>query len=188
MSLASRFFEEEDAKDTLRSRRVKVTLSAEQFQLANKLADARNKKERKFGAMTYGGVRGSRQAHIIGIVPELAVCVLGNGSVDERIFDSHGDEGIDAILPGLGKVGVKTTTYEKEPYLRVEMEHFREDIDAYILCFYNERCPHDVWIVGWSTKDEVKKGQQKRFVSGGPMNYVLHEKDLHGWGEGVSKR
>ena len=185
MNLSREFFRQDEIREQLKKRRVKVTLSDSQLAFANKLAEARNKKESRFGAMTYGGVRGSKQAHLIGIIPEMAVCMLGGGKVDERIFESHGDEGVDAVLPQFGKVGVKTTTYEDEPYLRVEMEHFRDDIDAYVLCCYNENRPRDVWIVGWAAKDEVKQGQQKRFVASGPVNYVLFEKDLHGWSERI---
>lgn len=175
------FFEQEEAKEVLKRRRVKIVLSDEQFEYANNLADARNRKECRFGAMTYGGVRGSKQAHLIGIIPEIAVCIVGGGEVDARIFDSHGDEGIDANLSELGKIGIKTTTYGDDPYLRVEMEHFRDDIDAYVLCCYNEHRPKEVWIIGWATKDEVKQGQQRQFVHGGPVNYVLCEKDLRSW-------
>lgn len=185
MNLGHEFFLQDEIKERLKKRRIRVMLSDGQLLYANKLAEARNKKESRFGAMTYGGVRGSKQAHLIGIIPEMAVCILGGGKVDERIFESHGDEGIDAILPQFGKVGIKTTTYEDDPYLRVEMEHFSDDIDVYVLCCYNERRPHEVWIVGWAAKDEVKHGQQKCFVTGGPMNYVLFEKDLHGWSERV---
>lgn len=180
---AMRFFEEDDAQQSLKRRRIKVTLTEPQYQQAVQLAQARNKKERRFGAMTYGEVRGSLEAHVIGIVPEMAVNILGGGEIDARIFESHGDEGIDTKLPELGLCGIKTTTYGDDPYLRVEIEHFRDDIDSYILCYYDPKQPRDVWVVGWATKDEVKRGRQKCFVRGGPLNYVLFERDLRAWGE-----
>lgn len=177
----SDFFAAEEERERLMNRRVKVVLTKEQYQYAYRLAEARNKKEKRFGGMTYGEVRGSLEAHLIGVVPELAVNILGGGQLDTRIFEDHGDEGIDTELPGLGLCGIKTTTYKDNPFLRVEINHFRDDIDAYILCCYDIEMYEEVIVVGWATTDEVKQGTQQQFVSGGPLNYVLKEKDLHEW-------
>jgi hypothetical protein len=179
MGIAEDFFAREDAKDELKKRRVMVKLPQRVVDQALKLAEERNAKEKRYGAMTYGGKLGGVQAHILGILGEAAVAYQTGQDVDRRIFDTHGDDGIDLIVPGMGKVGIKTTTYVDDPYMRVEMEHFRDDIDAYILCAINSK--HEVVIVGWATKDDVKKGEKKQFVPGGPMNYVLREEVLKPW-------
>ena len=156
-----------------------VILTHEQYNYGLELAKKRNAKESKFGAMTYGNKRGGLEAHLIGIIPEIAVARILGVNVDERIFDNHGDDGVD-LVSEVGKIGVKTTTYGNDPFLRVELEHFADSIDFYILCYYEpQKDKLKVEIIGWASKDEVSKAPQRRFLRNGPMNYVLTEECLH---------
>jgi hypothetical protein len=150
------------------------------------LALKRNRKEKKFGACTYGGKQGSSMAHFIGLVGEYAVAKSVGTQVDERIFEDHGDDGIDIED---GKWGVKTTTYIHDPYLRVEVHHFSEDIYGYILCAYKPNVNirklnvvgRKVNIVGWASREEVRSANKRVLRSGGPLNYILKDHQLKDW-------
>jgi len=187
-SFAADFFARLDEDETLVARRVKVVLPADKVAHALATAKARNRKEASFGAMTYGGKLGGVEAHNLGILGEAAVAYVTGQGIDERIFDSHGDEGIDITLKGKN-LGVKTTTYPSDPYLRVEVEHFSEEIDAYVLCYINEKADMskdvEVVIIGWATRDEVRAAEKRSLKIGGrygPLNYILYERNLRPWG------
>lgn len=87
-----------------------IKLTDENIQYITELATKRNKKEKRFGACTYGG-KGSHDAHFIGLVGEFAVAQSLDKKVDERIFDNCGDNGFD-----IDKWGVKTSTHITDPY------------------------------------------------------------------------
>jgi hypothetical protein len=159
--------------------RIMIELTDVEISHAKSLAQSRGAKEEHFGAMTYGGVRGGLEAHLLGMIPEYAVAKFFGQAVDTDIFDRHGDNGIDIANTKYGPIGVKNSTYKNEPFLRVEIEHFKDSIGLYVLCTYDQNPPNKVWLVGWATKDEVKVGEQKRFLSGGPLNYVLVQEQLH---------
>jgi hypothetical protein len=172
------FWKEEELRGSLIYRRVNVALEKKELEYAYTLAKARNGKEKRFGAMTYGGVRNGIEAHLLGIVPEIAIAKYFNVSVDSRIFSFHGDDGIDLSSTPLGRIGVKSTSYTEEPYLRVEIEHFNPQIDTYVLCAYTIKMFDHVSVIGWATRDEVKTAKKIRFIKTGPLNYVLYEPEL----------
>ena len=161
--------------------RIRVLLSEDDFGVVQELATARDAKKGLYGAMTYGDVLDSTASHRSGLAAEMAICRLGQSALDRQVYATHGDNGIDCKLPILGKTGVKSTSYAEQPYLRVEIEHFRTDIDVYVLCYVHWSCPRSVWVIGWATGKEVKMAPQSQFVPGGPMNYVLQEHQLHRW-------
>jgi hypothetical protein len=166
-------------RNKLKARRVSVVLSDKQFEIALDLAKKRNQKEARFGAMTYGGKRKSLEAHLIGIVPEMAISIICNAEIDSRIFTDHGDDGVDLVSKDNGVMSIKATTYYDDPYLRVEQEHFREDVNSYILCYYNpSNDPFEIEIIGWASANDVKKGKQQRLLDDGPLNYILTEGEL----------
>jgi hypothetical protein len=139
----------------------------------------RNEKKHRFGSMTYGGKQGSARAHFIGLAGEYAVAKSIGVEIDTRIFDNHGDDGID--LPD-GKWSVKTTTYLNDPYLRVEVHHFNENAQGYVLCAYNPEINlRLVEIVGWASKDKVKQAEKRFLRHGGPLNYILKKQKLKEW-------
>ena len=156
-----------------------ITFNQPELYFLKDLAKKRNKKEAKFGACTYGRKQGSCMAHFIGIAGEYAVAKSLNVPLDERIFEDHGDDGIDL---NDGKWGVKTTTYLDDPYLRVEVHHFNEEISGYVLCAYNPRINlREVDIVGWAPRDEVKQAEKATLRRGGPLNYILKKNQLKKW-------
>ena len=181
---ALRFFEEEDLGKSARDRRVLVNLDADLLALSKKIAKLRNDKQRWFGGCNYSRNEAeSLLSHEKGAAGELAVALLGHGEFDTEIFDYHGDDGIDTVLEGFGVTGVKTTAYDNPCELRVEVEHFRSDIDCYVCCYYNPKVPHEVWICGWATPAEVAKAPKRRARKDGPLNFTLAEWKLHSWNE-----
>lgn len=164
----------------LATNRIKVVLTQKQYNEAVKLAQGRNRKEARFGSGSYVKTTSSFDTHLIGVVPEIAVALYCNTQMNTEIYDSHGDDGTDINLPKLGKCQIKTTTYQKDPFLRVEINKFKEDVDSYILCYYNpKKNKRTVWIIGWASRSEVLKGKQRKFLRYGPKNYVLTEEQLH---------
>jgi hypothetical protein len=170
---------EQAAKAAVRRRRVLVMLPQEKVEDAISLARGRNLKEQRYGPMTYGSRLTGIEAHVIGVVAEQGVAHHFGVEVDAAIH-ARGDNGIDLVLPGLGRTGVKCTTYGADPLLRVEGEHLCEGVAAYLLAHVDPRRLEEVWLIGWATKAEVVKGRKARFVANGPVNYVLHEGELRG--------
>jgi hypothetical protein len=128
--------------------------------------------------MTYAGKRGSLQAHLLGILPEMAAAHYYGVNVDERIFEDHGDDGRDLILPVTGVTQIKATTYWSEPWLRAEIEHDHEGIDSYMLAYVDLENIENVWLIGWLPRAEVITKPRKQLVEAGPLNYVAHESEL----------
>lgn len=131
------------------------------------LAGRHNEKEAKYGAMTYDNGSGVN-AHYIGICGEIAVAQLLGGKMDFSTYD-RGDTGIDLSILGVN-VDVKTTTYMKDPWLRVELEHWKSDT-CYVLCAFDGEV---VKLVGRCSGRFIKKhGEKKRLTKNGPENYIL---------------
>jgi hypothetical protein len=159
-----------------------VMLGEGEINFLRELAKKRNAKEKAYGACTYGGKQGGCMAHYIGLVGEYAVTKSIGVQVDERIFEDHGDDGVDFDSVLCGKWGVKTTTYTIDPYLRVEKHHFSEEVRGYVLCAYNmQKNIQKVEIVGWAFKDDVKQAEQRVLRRGGPLNYILEKTQLKDW-------
>ena len=177
--------------EELKSRRVYLKPTKEQKEMAIRIAGDRNRrKQKKFGAMNYKSQikpkRTGYKTHFIGMVGEVLAAQFCGGEVDETISDDHGDNGIDTNVPGVGECGIKTTTHTGEPWLRVEVEHFKENM-IYIACAYDfdeeKGDDQEFYIAGWATSDEVKHGVKKTLVDDGPLDLVLEEHELHPWSE-----
>lgn len=168
--------------------RIKITLTNEEVLFAKKLAQKRDAKKVRFGAGQYAECSvktgSSENSHFYGILGEMAVAKHFGVKVDEEIFDSHGDDGIDLFIKKLGgKTQVKTTTYPKDPFLRVPMQREKdkekiENVASFICCCLDVNIKNKIEIVGWATKAEVKTGKQRKFLRFGPTNYVLSENEL----------
>ncbi len=161
------------------ARRQLVVLTPERLKQAVDLATARNKKEPCMGPMTYGGRLSGNQAHLVGILGEQAVAQHYGLLVDASVYDRHGDQGVDLVIPCLGVSGVKTTTYLDDPLLRVELEH--ATADYFILACVPDVAdkPHEVYLCGFTTREKLlTEGRRVRFVPGGPLNWVMSEPDL----------
>lgn len=161
---------------------IKVRLPKRRIAELKQIAQQRNQKQRRFGAMTYGGgriTRGSLEAHLIGMVAEVASAYYYGVDVDRRIFHNHGDDGEDLTLPLYGTTQVKSTTYWSDPWLRAEMEHDHEGIQTYMLVCVDTDDYTNVRLVGQMPREEVIQLPQKRCKIGGPYNYVGSMADLH---------
>jgi len=131
-----------------------------------KIAELINKKEKRFGAMTYSGgkiTRQSLEAHVIGMVAELAVAHYFD--IDRRIFEDHGDDGQDLFLPHYGITQVKSTTYWKDPWLRAEVKHDHEEIQTYMLACVNPHNYNRIELIGQLPRNEVIKLPKKKMQS-----------------------
>ena len=177
---------------------VTLALSIGDVNSAWALAQARNKKESKLGAMTYkpengwGGIG----PHLIGMLGELAVARYLGLDPDVRIFSRSGAPGADLTARDGKTIQVKTTTYAKDPWLRVETHH--PACNFYVLAVVHVK-PGDeknpggpIWIrevrkedvsaivtlVGWADRATVLLGKRTKLRENGPENYVLTGKSL----------
>lgn len=164
--------------------RLKIETTKEQRQRAESIAYARNKKEQKFGAMTYGGKRSGIEAHLLGVIVELVVAEYFGVDVDTRVFNNSGDDGTDLVLPNYGRTQIKGTTYWTKPWLRAEVEHDHVGIDTYFLAYVNPDIS-EVWLIGWLPRSEVILKPKKTLVDDGPLNYIAKETELNTFEENV---
>lgn len=155
-----------------------ISISPSTLKLGLQFAEQRNKKARRFGDKTYANKQGGLMAHSIGIVAELAVANLFQVKFDDRIFDNHGDDGVDLVLPVVGCTAVKATTYLKDPLLRVEIKRAFPIISIYIGCAVDSANLRKVYMFGWQYSVLVEAAKQRKFSQYGPLNYVLDESQL----------
>jgi hypothetical protein len=158
--------------------RIQIKLTDDEVQTVRDLAAQRNLKAKRFGSKTYNGKNTSAETHILGLAGEFAIAKLCGVPVDSRIYSSHGDDGTDLVLPGIGNVAIKTTTYVDKPLLRAEVHRHKDVIDYYIACYVNANDISDVWFIGWATTEEVLNAKQRKFLRYGPTNYVLTEEQM----------
>lgn len=142
--------------------------------IASYLAKLRNGKEVNYGAMTYGSIRGSEEAHYIGLYAEVAIAHYYDAKLDYNIY-KRGDNGIDLIIKNL-PICVKATTYWRRPFLRVEVEHFKPECIYFCTAVDIEN--RLVRLVGWAKSQTVLSANTRTFVNNGPLNYVLEDFDL----------
>jgi|TARA_Y100000310_G_C20650942_1_gene799390 hypothetical protein len=166
-----------------------VKLTDEEIDKVKELARGRDAKKKYFGAGRHwacSSKAGSSEAsHYYGLLGEMAVAKYFDVALDERIFEKHGDEGMDLQITELGgKVDVKTTIdYVDDPFLRVPMGHPRDveklnAADAFVCCCLERKKPNIVQIVGWQTKDKVCQAKTKQLMRNGPINFILRESEL----------
>jgi hypothetical protein len=155
--------------------RIDITLSSTELKEAKTLGKRRSKKEARFGRGFFD--RPSVIGHTYGVVSEWGCAKLFGIDFDRRIFDDHGDDGFDLVLPGTYSCEVKTTSYTIAPMLRVEVNKINEEIDIYIACCIN-RYTLQCWFFGWTEQNYVKRAEKKQLRSDGPLNYILTEREL----------
>lgn len=145
------------------------------------LAKARNQKARKFGSSGFGRFRRNSgfYIHFIGLIGEFGVSQFLKVPLNEVIYDNHGDEGWDFDVKKFGKVDVKTTTYFKDPYLRIPVKEFDKnpDVKTYFLVAVDE-IDFNYEVVGWISRDKVPEFEQKQLTPTGPLNYIIKREDL----------
>lgn len=144
------------------------------YWMAIYLSRLHNEKESKFGAMTYGEKRGGEEAHLIGLIAEVAISHYFNSPINVDKYEK-GDSGTDTVINGK-KISIKSTTYWDNPLLRVEIEHFKDD--CYYFCTAVDTSGKRVKLVGWVDAETIKKAKVKTFVTGGPKNFVLEPDSL----------
>lgn len=159
--------------------RTQVTLPKEKLEEAINIAKQRDLKKERFGSKSYNNsYRSSEDVHIVGAVGEAAVAHLFGVEIDKTIFHDRGDAGVDNKVSTYGNIEVKTTTYWKDPYLRVPAYRPNKDIDYYVLCYVDKRDYSNVWIIGVAKREDVVNRPKRRLCKDGPLNYILKESEL----------
>ena len=170
--------------------RITIKLTPQEIKKAKSIAKKRDAKKAKFGAGRYGACSSktrtgsSENSHFIGLLGEIATAKYFDVKIDTKIYDNHGDDGIDLEIPDLGKTQVKTTTYTNKPLLRIpcgtekDVEKI-EPVDTYICCCVDKSDYSEVDLVGFIDKDLAVKAKKVQFIQRGPINYVIEEDKLN---------
>jgi hypothetical protein len=122
----------------------------------------------------------SESSHFYGVVTEAAVAKAFGVQMNREIYKNGGDKhAADLTVPNIGTVEVKSVTekYKGDPWLKVPVKTFNEDIEYYVLTT-TTFADREVRIVGYATKEMVKSATQRRTKPEFPLNYELRESDL----------
>lgn len=163
---------------------ISIVLPRDKVAEVKQLASQRNRKEETFGARTYDGVCESYEAHLMGAFGEMAAAIHFGVDVDRRIFDEHGDDGEDLLLPVYGVTQIKATSYHLYPWLRAEVCHDRPSIQTYMAAAVEKRYVHpeyegdvEVKLIGWLPREKVITRRPE--VIRGPLSYVWKDWELN---------
>lgn len=119
-------------------------------------------------------------AHYYGVYSEAAVAKAFGIEYNKTHYPKGGDKhAADLVVPKVGNIEVKCVTekYKSDPWLKVPVSDFNEDIDYYVLAsttFDTNQCH----IEGYATKEMVKNAIQRRTRDTFPLNYELKKEDL----------
>ena len=159
--------------------RLQIKLPKENLEEAIDIAKQRDLKKEKFGSKSYNNsYRSSEDVHIVGAIGEAAVAHLFGVEIDKTIFHDRGDAGVDNKVETYGNIEVKTTTYWKNPYLRVPAYRPNKDIDHYVLCYVDKRDYSNVWVIGIAKREDVVNRPKRKLCKDGPLNYIFEESEL----------
>jgi len=150
-----------------------IELTDEQLQDARRIAEARNR--------SYDGIDGGRvcgeqtrsDAHLTGVIGELAYAIQYNKKIDESIY-SHGDGGQDFTTGPITIDTKNTRTHIDRPALIVPVEPAPTADIYFLLHQINKR---KVRIIGFATHAAVTDREPVR-KPGDTLNYVVPQEEL----------
>ena len=151
-----------------------VKLSDQQLREAKRIASRRSE---SYEAIDGGRVHGNQtyqDAHLTGVVGELAVAQLYDGTIDRRVYD-HGDNGHDLVF-GQTTLDVKTTQTSalSRPDLIVPVDP-TPTADYYFLTHWLD--DYHVRILGYASRETILDREPRRFP-GTTLNYVVPPTEL----------
>lgn len=151
-----------------------IKLSEQKLTEARKIARQRSESYANIDGGRLHGDQTSRDAHLTGVVGELAVAELYSGSIDRGIYE-RGDEGYDLLFDGTS-IDAKTTqtTALTRPDLIVPT-HPAPPADYYYLIHWFET--HSARVVGYASQDCVLDCEP-RYFPGATQNYVIPPSEL----------
>jgi hypothetical protein len=139
------------------------------------LATRRNEKERIYGSRTYGNKDNSLWIHYAGLIGEFGCAKWLGVKVDETIFATHGDRGVDFTYNGLA-IDVKTSLNYDNPYLKVQSDKDYSRVNVFLLATVH---PEDfnVEVVGYAPKDLVTQKIPRQVFRNEPRLFWTLEAD-----------
>ena len=151
-----------------------IDLSDQQFTEAERIAHERSRSYEDIDDRRLYGEQTNLDAHLTGVIGELAVAELYDGTIDREIYE-RGDEGYDLVLNGT-TIEVKTTRTSSltRPVLIVPSEP-TPAADYYFLVHWVE--PRTVRIIGYASRDRVLDREPRRFP-GTTWNYIVPPAEL----------
>lgn len=151
-----------------------IELSTRDIRKAYRLASNRNSSYLSIdGGRIYGSQTG-RDAHVTGLVGEIAVAQFLGSSLDENVY-SGGDDGFDTILNGI-TIDVKSTKTEAldRPELIVPA-HPEPNAHLYFLTHWI--ADREVRLIGYASLDRVINREPER-APGTTLNYIVPPREL----------
>jgi len=151
-----------------------VQLTDQQLQEAKSVACRRSESYESIDGGRVHGEQSCQDAHLTGVVGELAVAQLYDGTVDREVYE-RGDDGHDLAF-GRTTIDVKTTqtTAISRPDLIIPIDP-KPTADYYFLTHWID--DHQVRVLGYSSQDTVLDREQRQFP-GSTLNYVVQHAEL----------
>lgn len=171
------------------SKWIAIELPRPIHQIGYQIAKDRNEKAKKYGDRDYKKKPGTgEKTHRSGVWAELACALFFDVDADLRIFDSHGDDGVDIITRSGIKIDVKGNNNVIAPWLRVEREHFKNDDTVYVNCALDFPI---VYLVGWISAKDLLRNKCFTFryshAKQHPVNYGIRDQSklCQSWGRAL---
>ncbi len=151
-----------------------IELSEQRLTEARKIARQRSESYADIDGGRLHGDQTSQDAHLTGVIGELAVAELYGGSIDREIYEG-GDDGYDLLFDGTS-IDVKTTqtTALTRPDLIVPTDP-APTADYYYLVHWLEQ--DSARIVGYASQECVLD-RESRCFPGATQNYVIPPTEL----------
>lgn len=151
-----------------------IELSEQHLNEAEKIARQRSKSYANIDGGRLYGVQEIQDAHLTGVIGELAVAELYDGSIDRNIYEK-GDEGYDLLFDDTS-IDVKTTQTPAltRPDLIVPTDP-APTADYYYLVHWFET--HSARVIGYASQERVLNREPKCFP-GTTQNYVIPPTEL----------
>lgn len=151
-----------------------VNLTDQQLHDAKSIACRRSDSYESINGGRVYGEQSCQEAHLTGVIGELAVAQLYDGIVDRETY-AQGDNGYDLVF-GRTKFDVKTTqtTAISRPDLIIPTDP-KPAADYYILTHWIDE--HRVRVLGYASQETVLDSEQRRFP-GSTLNHVVEHAEL----------
>jgi len=151
-----------------------VKLTEQQLQRASQIARQRNDTYQKIDGGRVCGEQESYDAHLTGVVGELAVAVQYDGTIDSQTYET-GDDGYDLCF-GECTIDVKATrtTSRTRPNLIVSADPTPSAAFYYLTHWVEDRL---VRIVGYAPQSRVLDREPRQFP-GQTLNYIVPPEEL----------
>lgn len=153
-----------------------VVLNKIEIELARRTAKRRYMSNREGGVDDSKiGPQSNYQTDVQGMLAEIAAAKYLNVYPDLKIENTAG--GVDLLVPGLGTIDVKATTYSSGHLLAPMWKQERDHADLYLLVYIDKDDAH-IYMVGWVYAETLFNQKNVKDFGHGET-FAVSQEDLH---------